>query len=159
MTCAVLKIFGTPANVALYARSAAALDVLVNTYHCAVVNNETGDNLAMIATMTSSPAMLQLILAAHPELVYSTNSAGMTPLHLSAVRGSLDIIKVLMDAGADPCTRAMANSMHPAGPTPWDIANEATHRKSDQVRAALAIPRFEDMAADNSSSRGWCTIQ
>jgi ankyrin repeat protein len=46
----------------------------------------------------------------------SVNSLGTTPLHSSVSRGELGVVRLLLEAGADPCVRERSPMRVPVGP-------------------------------------------
>jgi len=89
------------------------------------VVNTSGSSLCHEAVRTGEMAMLETVLAFHPD-INSKESAivgGSTPLHAAAAQGSLDMVKLLLRFDADPASRDSA-----VGSTPLHIAARHGHR-------------------------------
>ena len=76
-----------------------------------------------------------------PEAINSQNDAGYTALHHSAKHGSIDLIQVLLRAGAD---RMLENN---AGETPYMVAHK--YQQYEAERLLLNIEQQHGMSHYN----------
>jgi ankyrin repeat protein len=76
------------------------------------------------AVRSSDVARAASILKQKPEILKATDQAGSTPLHHAAGFGSLGMLKLLLDAGADP----NAGNGRKSTPLFWGIYDEARVR-------------------------------
>ena len=59
-----------------------------------------GESLLMLAVKEGKPSMVKTLLAARPK-VSARNGYGETPLMLAALRGQTEIVRLLVDRGAE----------------------------------------------------------
>jgi len=78
----------------------------------------------IVAVRSGTRATVEPVIAAHRDLVNAKDLAGSTPLHHAAAFGAVDIMTLLMDAGAD------VNARNKRGSTAlhWAIHDEARVR-------------------------------
>ena len=62
---------------------------------------QKGESLLMVAARSAKPGVVKAILAARPK-VNSRNAQGETALMLAAIGGRLEIVRMLLDGGAEP---------------------------------------------------------
>jgi ankyrin repeat protein len=60
-----------------------------------------------------------------------------TPLHLAVYAGKPNIVKLLLDAGADPTTKSAAGTRHYPGQTPSQIAQTLSHLTPPDITQAM----------------------
>ena len=60
-----------------------------------------GDSILMVAARAAKPGVVKAILAARPK-VNGRNASGETALMLASINGRLDVVRMLLDSGADP---------------------------------------------------------
>ena len=84
-------------------------------------------------------ATLETLIAAHPSLVMSKDSAGSTPLHHAAGFGALDSLTFLIDKGAD------VNARNRRGSTPlfWALHDESKVRLLISRGATVNVKQVE----------------
>lgn len=121
----------------------------------ALETNADGDTLLHIACWQKDAAMVEVVLAAHPD-VNALGDHGRTPLHYAVTEGgpeSLEPLRLLMARGANPAL-ADANG--------FTVASTARREMASELEEALRIlgappapgprplpssPRFADVAA------------
>jgi hypothetical protein len=71
-------------------------------------------------------------------------SWGLTPLHMAAREGSLEIVRILVDGGAsiDSRTRNFEEHMEPQGLTAFDLAFRSRREKEHRYQAILGLVAF-----------------
>lgn len=60
-----------------------------------------------------------------------------TPLHLAVYASNPNIVKLLLDASADPTTHSAAGTRHYPGQTPSQIAQTLSHLRSPDITQAM----------------------
>ena len=78
---------------------------------------------------TGEVEKLEAIISADPDIVQASDESGATLLHFAAAAGRVDVVKLLLDKGADA---SMANY---DGETALDLAEEV--KASQEVRDLL----------------------
>ncbi|MCC6696353.1 MAG: ankyrin repeat domain-containing protein [Candidatus Hydrogenedentes bacterium] len=78
---------------------------------------------------TGEVGKLEAIVSADPGIVEAADESGATLLHFAAAAGRVDVVKLLLDKGADP------NVANYDGETPLDLAEEV--KASQEIRDLL----------------------
>ena len=73
------------------------------------------------AVQSGNSDQVKTILQSQPTLVNDSQADGFTPLHLAAKKGDGELIKVLLEHGAD------INALTPDGCTPMELAIKSGH--------------------------------
>lgn len=82
---------------------------------------QSGWNALHYAAAAGHTEIARLLLQRAPELLDSTSPSGMTPTMMAAMEGHIYIVKLLLDAGADPGLASQA------GMTARDFAEQYGH--------------------------------
>jgi ankyrin repeat protein len=79
----------------------------------------SGGSVILIAITQGDAEEVGKLLDAQPDLIYEVDGGSQTPLHIAASKGNAEIVKLLLDRGADPY------AMDDEGRTPAETAQSA----------------------------------
>ncbi len=96
----------------------------------AAVNTTAGQTAIIDAAKTDDLEKVQALLKNNPDLAFSKDGNGATPLHLAAARGHKDVAELLLAHGAD------VSAKNNVGDTPLELAAAKDH--ADVVELLLA---------------------
>ena len=109
------------------------------------INNAFGDTPLHIAIRSCNYSLTKEILETTPDAINVANQLGDTPLHIACGTGCFDIMKLLIDRGADKET------MNTSGFRPIHCAAEGGHLKSIQMLIAAGVD-IDSLTAHGASS-------
>ncbi|TWU74105.1 Glycerophosphocholine phosphodiesterase [Metarhizium rileyi] len=124
--------------------------------------DKTGETALHVAARFSHEACARIILRGSDSQKANTeiaeNSYSWTPLHVAAVDGSLSLVQLLVDAGADvskPDASGWTAKEHAALRGHMDIARFlAAHTNEEEAAARIARGMLQSSSSENSSIDG-----
>jgi ankyrin repeat protein len=117
----------TPLHYAAFADNAAAAAVLIEegAEVDARAKNKFDNTPLQVALLTSSREVARLLLSRGAQ-VNATQAEGITALHEAASSGDVDIVRMLLAAGADPLAKSSFG-------TPLDLAVKNRHEEAAKL--------------------------
>lgn len=97
--------------------------------------------------VAGSPAVVDVLLQ-HGANIEATYSDGITPLHLAAQIGNIEVVKHLLTRGADPCHRLLGRTV----PVYFDEVVKDVRDRSDAQRAAY--PEISRLLHEAAAAKG-----